>query len=85
MKSRIAIWAFVGGFVVGLWSMYLSTTHVQPRGFLAVLLDLTCPIAMGRQHPLSIYVAILANALTYALVGLLIESMRRPMRRAANV
>ncbi len=85
MKGRIAIWTVVGGLVVGLWSMYLFTVQGEQRGFVSVLLDLTCPIAIARPHPLSIFVVILANALTYALVGLAIESIRRPIRRPLNV
>jgi len=84
MKSRIAIWAVAGVLIVGLWSIYFSSVHVQPRGFLAVLLDLTCPIAIARQHPMSIYIALFANALTYALVGFLMESIRRPVKRPLN-
>ena len=84
MKSRVAIWASVGALIVGLWSIYLSTGHVQPRGFLAILLDLTCPIAIARQHTMSIYTVLFANALTYAFVGLIIESIRRLMKRPLN-
>jgi hypothetical protein len=84
MKSRIAIWAFVGGLVVGLWSIYFSSVHVQPRGFLAVLLDITCPVAIARQHPVSIYIGLIGNALTYGLLGLIIESLRPSAKRPLN-
>jgi hypothetical protein len=66
---------------VGLWSIYFLVDSRAPRGLVAILLDLNCPIALARQHPLSIYIVLLANALTYALVGLVIETMRRPERR----
>jgi hypothetical protein len=81
MKSRIAIWAAVGALIVALWSIYLSATHVTPRGFAAILLDLTCPVALARQHPLSIYFVLFANALTYGLAGLVVEIMRRTPNR----
>ena len=84
MKIRIASWAFVGVLVVGLWSLYFSNVHVQPHGFLAVFLDTTCPVAIARQHAMSIYITLLANALTYALAGLAIELMRRPTTRPLN-
>ena len=77
MKSRIAIWAAVGALIVALWSIYLSTTHGTPRGFAAILLDLTCPIALARQHHMSIDFVLLANALTYALAGLAVETSWR--------
>jgi hypothetical protein len=80
MKIRIAIWAAGGALVVGLWSIYFLADSRAPRGLVAILLDLTCPIALARQHPLSINFVLLANALTYALVGLVIETMRRPLK-----
>jgi len=76
MKSRIAIWAAVGALVVVLWSVYLSATAEMPRGFLANLLDLTCPIALARQHPLSVYFVLLVNAITYGLIGMIVETIR---------
>jgi hypothetical protein len=85
MKSRIAIWAAGGALVVGLWSIYFLADSRAPRGLVAILLDLSCPIALARQHPLSIYIVLLANALTYALVGLVIETMRRPATRPLKV
>lgn len=81
MRSRIAIWAASGALIVGLWSMYLDGASGAPRGFVAILLDLTCPIALARQHHMTIYVVLLANAFTYALAGLVLEIMRRPARR----
>lgn len=80
MKSRIAIWAASGALIVGLWSLYLDGASGAPRGFVAVLLDLTCPIALARQHHMTIYFVLLANALTYALAGLVLETMWWPTR-----
>lgn len=81
MKIRIAIWAASGVLVVGLWSLYLSGALGAPRGFAAIGLDLTCPIALARQHHMTIGFVLLANALTYALAGLMVETMWRPTRR----
>jgi thiosulfate reductase cytochrome b subunit len=81
MKIRIAIWAAAGALIVGLWSIYLSAPYVTPRGFVAILLDITCPIAIGRQHHMTIDFVFLANTLTYGLVGLVVEIMRRSFRR----
>jgi thiosulfate reductase cytochrome b subunit len=85
MKSRIAIWAAGGALIVALWSIYLSAPFVTPRGFVAILLDITCPIAIGRQHHMSIDFVLFANALTYGLVGMVVEIMRRPLRRPLKV
>jgi len=81
MKSRIAIWTVSGALVVGLWSIYLSNMPGAPRGIVAILLDATCPIALERQHHMTIYFVLLANALTYALAGLVVETMWRPTKR----
>ncbi|WP_263358239.1 hypothetical protein [Acidicapsa ligni] len=81
MKIRIAIWAATGALVVGLWSIYLDGASGTPRGLTAILLDLTCPIALGRQHHMTINFVLLANAVTYALAGLIVETMWRPTKR----
>jgi hypothetical protein len=81
MKSRIAIWAATGAFVVVLWSIYLSNMPGSPRGIVAILLDATCPIALARQHHMTIGLVTLANALTYAVAGLVVETMRWPTKR----
>jgi hypothetical protein len=75
----------MGALVVGLWSMYLDGASGAPRGFVAILLDATCPIAIARQHHMTIYFVLLANALTYALVGLVVETMRRPKATAQSI
>jgi thiosulfate reductase cytochrome b subunit len=80
MKSRIAIWAASGALIVALWSIYLSSMPGAPRGIVAILLDATCPIALARQHHMTIYLVLLANALTYALAGLVVEIMWRPSK-----
>jgi thiosulfate reductase cytochrome b subunit len=81
MKSRIAIWAASGAIIVALWSIYLSAMPGAPRGIVVILLDATCPIALARQHHMTIYLVLLANALTYALAGLVVEIMWRPTKR----
>jgi hypothetical protein len=87
MKSRIAMWACGGALIVALWSMYLSSMPGAPRGIVAILLDATCPIALARQRHLTIGVVVLANALTYALAGLMAETIwrtaKRPLKQTA--
>lgn len=87
MKSRIAVWAAGGALIVGLWSIYFESASRAPRGLAAILLDLSCPIALARQHPMSIYFVLFANAVTYAMAGLLVEAMwrrtKRPLKQTA--
>jgi len=80
MKSRIAFWAIAGALVVALWSIYITTTLSNPLGRGGVgraLLFLTCPISIFGNHPLSFYFVLIVNALTYALVGVMVEMTRR--------
>lgn len=76
MKLRIAVWAVAGALVVVFWSLYISATVPAARGTMWTLACLTCPIALARQHALSFYFVLLANAATYALVGAVVEAMR---------
>ncbi|HTJ31483.1 MAG TPA: hypothetical protein VL346_13350 [Acidobacteriaceae bacterium] len=80
MKLRIATWAAAGALIVLLWTGYLMATHANPHGPVLTLLCLTCPIALVRQHPMTIYVVLLTNAATYALAGTLFESVRLYLR-----
>jgi RsiW-degrading membrane proteinase PrsW (M82 family) len=80
MQSRIAIWAIAGALVVGMWSIYITTTLSNPLGRGGVgraLLFLTCPIAIASNHPQSFYFVLIVNAATYALVGVMVEMTRR--------
>jgi hypothetical protein len=77
MKLRIAIWSGVGALVVVFWTLYISATSPTPLGIVWTLAYLTCPIALARHYALSFYSILLMNAATYALVGLVVETMRR--------
>ena len=78
MKLRIAIWAAVGALVVALWSLYFASAHARPLGAMWILVDLTCPIALARHHhQLSVYLVVVINAATYALVGIVVETLWR--------
>jgi hypothetical protein len=81
MMRRIAGWALGGALIVSLWSIYLLGVPGAPHGMLAMFLDATCPIAIARLHHLTIDVVLLANALTYALAGLVAETTWRTMKR----
>jgi hypothetical protein len=47
------------------------------------LVSLSCPVAIaGRHYPISLYEAIAANAVTYALVGLIVETLRHQLHHS---
>jgi hypothetical protein len=47
------------------------------------LVSLTCPIAiLGMHHAIGIYEALAANTVTYAFVGLIVETLRRQLHHA---
>lgn len=77
MKLRIAIWSGVGALVVVFWTLYISATSRAPLGIVWTLAYLTCPIARAHHYALSFYFAFFMNAATYALVGMVVETMRR--------
>ena len=48
-----------------------------------ILISLTCPVAMaGRHYPISLYEVLAANAVTYSLVGLIVETLRHQLHHA---
>ena len=86
MKLRIGMWAFAGFFVAGCWALYAlaSTPPALASGDpILPLVRVTCPIAiLGSAYPISVYSALLANAATYGLAGLLVETLRRRLHPA---
>ena len=80
MKYRIAIWAAAGFLVASGWAVYFLVRNkdlsIEPM--VSALVRLSCPIAIVSSHyPLSLYLALAANVATYAVVGLLVETLRR--------
>jgi hypothetical protein len=80
MKYRLAVWAVAGFLVASAWAVYLllaSKDHpIEP--IMSALIRLTCPVAIvGSHYPVSLYAALVANVATYALIGLLVETVRR--------
>jgi len=49
------------------------------------LADLTCPIALARHLALNFYSVLVVNAGTYAVVGAIVEILRRHYRRPFHV
>ena len=92
MKFRIAIWAGLGflvavGWAVYCWaanSFYANPSPIAPtEPIVWNLALLTQPIALASVHfrfGISVNWVILANTLTYALIGLIAETMRQKLR-----
>jgi len=85
MKRRIAMWASAGFLVAGCWAIYglvsrpPAMTSADP---IMTLVHLTCPITLLSFYPLRLYWVLFANAATYALLGLVVESLRQRLRSA---
>ena len=81
MKSRITLWAATGFLVGAFWALYFYSSAPIPAEPMWTLARLTCPIALASDYfhfPVGVFTSILANAATYALVGLMTEALRRP-------
>ncbi|HXJ89168.1 MAG TPA: hypothetical protein VMS18_20290 [Candidatus Binatia bacterium] len=85
MKNRIAIWAIVGLLVAVFWAVFAFMTFPSTDRMRDAwpLISFTCPIAIvGMHHAVSLYEVLAANAVTYAVVGLIVEMLRRQFHHA---
>ena len=85
MKFRIAIWAIIGFLIAGSWALFAVATFPSSERMVDMwtFVCITCPIAIaGMHHPISVYETLGANAITYALVGLVIEALRKRLHHA---
>ena len=85
MRYRIAMWASAGLWVAGCWALLFAATSkenpIEPIVY--TLVHITCPIAIaGSYFPLSLYWVLVANGVTYALIGLLVETLRHQLKHA---
>jgi hypothetical protein len=62
---------------VGVYFLVASKDRlIEP--IVSTLARLTCPVViLGSRFPVSLYSALVANVATYALVGLVVEALRR--------
>jgi hypothetical protein len=85
MKYRIAMWATAGFLVACFWVLFAIATFpssIERMRDLWALVGFTCPVAMaGRYYPISFYEVLAANAITYASVGLLVETVRKQLHQ----
>jgi hypothetical protein len=80
MRNRVAIWAFVGFIVAACWAFFVLATSPFANERMQGLLPLvwvTCPITLASHHPIGLWSVLIANAATYALVGLIVETLRK--------
>lgn len=86
MKYRITVWAIVGFLVAGFWALFAFTTFPATSERMRdvwTFVCISCPIAIAGMHrAISLYETLAANALTYALVGLIVETFRKRLHHA---
>lgn len=86
MRYRIAMWAGAGFLVAGFWALFAYATFPDTSERMRDLwtfISLTCPVAIaGRHYPISLYEALAANTVTYALAGLMAETLQRRLQHA---
>jgi len=85
VKYRIAMWATAGFLSASGWAIYfLVASKDHPVGpIVSTLVRLTCPVAIvGSHYPVSLYSTLVANVVTYALVGLVVETLRRQLNHS---
>ena len=83
MKYRIIVWAGIGFLIAGFWAVYFfQMAPITATERMWTLSRLTCPIAFFGSYPIRLSWVLLANAATYALVGLGVETLRRQLKPA---
>jgi len=86
MKYRIAMWASAGFLVAGFWALYASATAPIPiTGIVWTLIRLTCPVVQAGFYlhfGVKLFWVLFANAATYALVGLTVETLLQRLHPA---
>jgi len=88
MKYRIAAWASTGFLVAAGWALYAFATTPPPITYadpIMTLIEFTCPIVLASFYfhfGVSLYGSLLANAATYALLGLIAETLRQRLVQA---
>ena len=88
MKKRIAVWAFVGFLVAGFWGLYFANADksklIEPLVY--ALASLTQPIGAVVVSYVHLGIGLswflVGNAATYALIGLIVETLRPKLKHA---
>jgi len=87
MQYRIRMWAIAGFLVASCWALYFAEANKDnpTAPIVWTLAGLTQPIALVSFYfhfGLHFYWVLLANAATYALIGLIVETLRRQLKHA---
>jgi hypothetical protein len=88
MKYRIAMWAAAGFMVAAGWALYAFATTAPAMTSadpIVTLVEFTCPVVFASLHfhfALGLYRSLVANAATYGLIGLMVETLRQPLHYA---
>jgi len=88
MKYRIGMWASAGFLVAGCWAIYAFATTppaMTSADPILTLVEFTCPVVFASLHfhfGVSLYWSLLANASTYTLIGLIVETMGQRLNQA---
>jgi hypothetical protein len=88
MRSRIAMWAGAGFLVAGCWVLFTFATFPNANEWMHKVWPLaviTCPITAVRRVPVSLYQVLAANAATYALLGLIVETVRKQFHNSPAI
>jgi hypothetical protein len=88
VKYRIAMWASAGFLVASCWGLYFASTDkanpIEPIVY--TLARLTRPlVALAVSYsnsPMGLFWCLVANAATYALAGLIVETARKQLNHA---
>jgi hypothetical protein len=84
MRKRIAIWAGAGLVVAAFWVLYAFAASPESIPGLRVLAGITCPITLASHFPIGLSWVLITNAATYALVGLIVETLRKRRKQTHN-
>jgi len=89
MKYRIAAWASAGFLVAACWALYAFAITPPPITYadpIMTLVEFTCPVVLAGTYfhfGVSLYWSLLASAATYALLGLIAETLRQRLLSVA--
>jgi hypothetical protein len=87
MRNRIARWAGAGFVVAAFWILYaaISPITAEQMQYLRILAGITCPITLASHYAIGLSWVLIANAATYALVGLIVETLRKHLFHPRNL